>query len=90
MSVRQRLAAVAAVAFAAGFAFLHADWYPGLSTYGVTVGTDTRYCSIELVHWHPALSCESVTDLPRTAAIQAQRPAISPPRVAGRCHVSAG
>lgn len=39
-------------------ALVHPDVYPSLSTYGVSVGTSTRYCSAELVHLHPVFSCE--------------------------------
>lgn len=39
--------------------FVHADIYPALHTYGVSVGTSGHYCSIELVRSHLALSCET-------------------------------
>jgi hypothetical protein len=34
---------------------VHLDHYAG--TYGVSAGTDTSYCSLEV--WHPSLSCET-------------------------------
>lgn len=39
--------------------FVHADIYPVLHTYGVSVGTSGHYCSFELVRSHLALSCET-------------------------------
>jgi hypothetical protein len=39
--------------------FVHADIYPAIHTFGFSVGTDSHYCSIELVRSHLALSCES-------------------------------
>lgn len=52
---------VALVALASVLAvlFVHADVFPALHTFGFSVGTDSHYCSIELVRAHPALSCES-------------------------------
>jgi hypothetical protein len=38
---------------------LHADWYPELHTFGASVGSDTHYCSAELVRWHPSITCET-------------------------------
>ena len=51
-------AALAIAAFTAGHSFVHIDWLPSLRTYGVSVGTDTRYCSGDFVRGHLKLSCE--------------------------------
>lgn len=52
------------LALAVGIAlvlFVHPDIYPALGTYGTSIGTDAHYCSADLVHWRPALSCESAS-----------------------------
>lgn len=41
--------------------FLRPDIYPALGTYGLSVGINDHYCSAELVHLHPTLSCESAS-----------------------------
>jgi len=63
---RKRLARTAAAALltlaAAGLlartGLVQPDWYPQAATYGVSAGTDTAYCSADLVHWVPQVSCE--------------------------------
>lgn len=39
--------------------FVHADVFPALHTFGFSVGTDSHYCSLDLVRSHVAFSCES-------------------------------
>jgi hypothetical protein len=39
--------------------FVHLDFYPGIGTYGWSVGTNTHYCSLEMVSGSPEFSCES-------------------------------
>jgi hypothetical protein len=41
--------------------FVHVDSFPQLSTYGVSVGTNTHYCSLDLVSGHLTASCESAS-----------------------------
>jgi hypothetical protein len=50
--------ALLALVFVAGH-FTRLDWYPRLSTYGVSVGTDASYCSAEWAEWHPVVSCQT-------------------------------
>jgi hypothetical protein len=50
------LAAVIAAALAVSFG--QVDWYPQLSTYGVSAGTGSVYCSAELVHGWLVAGCE--------------------------------
>jgi hypothetical protein len=59
-NVRRALAGLALLVavFVAGH-FTRLDWYPPLSTYGVSVGTDTSYCSAEWAGWHPAFGCQT-------------------------------
>ena len=40
------------------FLFAHVDIYPNIHTYGVSVGTNTAYCSVEWVG-HITLSCQN-------------------------------
>ena len=59
----RKLAAIALLAFAAAFLLVRSglvqpDWYPSTATYGVSAGTDTAYCSADLVHFVPQFSCE--------------------------------
>lgn len=54
----KRVIAGLIAAFAFGM-FAHLDFYPSLDTYGWSFGTDTHYCSLDLVRYVPALSCES-------------------------------
>jgi hypothetical protein len=42
-------------------AFVHVDYFPRLATYGLSAGTSTSYCSADLVHWHPQISCETAS-----------------------------
>jgi hypothetical protein len=56
------------IALAAGFlaAFgagqvTHVDAFPSLNTYGITVGTNDHYCSLDIVGWHPDATCESAS-----------------------------
>lgn len=39
--------------------FVTPDVFPRLHTFGVSVGTNTSYCSGELVNWTPELSCQN-------------------------------
>lgn len=60
MSRRKRLimaTAGLAAAFLAGM-FVTPDFYPALNTYGVSVGTNTAYCSIDLVGARLDAACE--------------------------------
>ncbi len=41
------------------FHVVQVDWDPPLSTYGVSVGTSTHYCSLEWAEYHPVFACES-------------------------------
>lgn len=50
-------ALLVATAFATGL--VKADVYPSLHTYGVSIGTDTHYCSAGLFDWHPYVSCQT-------------------------------
>lgn len=38
--------------------YFHADYQPVLDTYGASIGTNTAYCSIELVHGQLQASCQ--------------------------------
>lgn len=38
--------------------FIHPDVYPSLHTYGFSVGTNSSYCSVELVSDHVSASCQ--------------------------------
>jgi hypothetical protein len=38
---------------------VHLDHYRVLRTYGVSIGSDTHYCSAELIRWHPSITCEA-------------------------------
>jgi hypothetical protein len=38
---------------------VHLDHYRALHTYGVSIGSDTHYCSAELIRWHPSITCEA-------------------------------
>jgi hypothetical protein len=51
---------VALVAMHPAPGLVHPDYFPALSTYGVSIGTDIDYCSLELVHGSPSASCEHV------------------------------
>ena len=61
---RRLLAALAGLVVAGAYAaalatgVVHVDFYPSLATYGVSAGTDSAYCSADLVGWVPAVSCE--------------------------------
>jgi hypothetical protein len=52
------IAAAMAIVALAAMALITPDWYPSLSTYGVSAGTNSHYCSADIVHWHLMLSCE--------------------------------
>lgn len=39
--------------------FVHVDMLPALRTYGFSVGTNSHYCSLDLVRSHVAFSCQS-------------------------------
>lgn len=54
----KRIIAGLVAAFAFGM-FAHLDFYPSISTYGWSFGTDFHYCSVELVHLVPSVGCES-------------------------------
>lgn len=43
--------------------FAHIDVYPSINTYGVSVGTNTHYCSLELTPglMFPVSSCEAAS-----------------------------
>lgn len=41
--------------------FVHPDIYPALHTYGVSAGTNTHYCSLEIIRWAPRFSCETAS-----------------------------
>jgi hypothetical protein len=60
MRIRKYAAAGALLAAFAGGMLTTVDVFPALGTYGVSVGTNMNYCSIELVHGVPAVSCEHV------------------------------
>lgn len=45
-----------------GTGFVIPDYLPEIGTYGVSVGTDNHYCSVDLVHFVPKASCEAVSD----------------------------
>jgi len=45
--------------FGLAMCFTRFDYYPKIGTYGVSYGTNSHYCSFELVHGHPKASCES-------------------------------
>jgi len=38
---------------------IHADWYPSLRTYGVSVGTSRHYCYADLAGSRPSIGCET-------------------------------
>lgn len=48
---------VAVTAFLAVL-FVRPDHFSSLDTYGLSIGTDSAYCSADLVSWHPELTCE--------------------------------
>jgi hypothetical protein len=52
------MAIALAVSVLAMTGVVHADWYPQLGTYGVSIGSETHYCYAELVSWHPSIGCE--------------------------------
>jgi hypothetical protein len=60
--LKRKVAALAALgAFGFGLAtgvFVHADFFPKLSTYGYSIGTNNAYCSVDLVQWRPELTCQ--------------------------------
>jgi hypothetical protein len=39
--------------------FTHWDWYPSISTYGVTVGVNSAYCSTDYAGNALEASCQS-------------------------------
>ena len=39
--------------------FVTPNVFPGLHTFGVSIGTNTHYCSGDLVNWSPEFSCQS-------------------------------
>lgn len=41
--------------------FTHVDFYPALHTYGVSIGTNTHYLSVEMVRWHLHASMEAAS-----------------------------
>jgi hypothetical protein len=45
--------------FGVAMCFTRFDAYPNIGTYGVSYGTDSHYCSFELVYGDPMVSCES-------------------------------
>jgi hypothetical protein len=52
--------AAAALAAAFGVGLLtQVDIYPNLDTYGVSIGTNNHYCSIESVHGSISMNCEA-------------------------------
>jgi hypothetical protein len=60
----RRVALAAAVLAGVGFGaaqVTHIDAYSNIRTYGVSVGTDTHYCSADFVGWSPRLSCEAAS-----------------------------
>jgi hypothetical protein len=59
--VKKRIALAVTAGSLAGLsaAFGHVDWYPQIDTYGISVGTDTHYCSVELVSWRPEAGCQA-------------------------------
>lgn len=62
----KRVLAAIILAAVTGFTagqFARVDFYPGISTYGVSVGTDSSYCSFEEIGWppFPAVSCETAS-----------------------------
>lgn len=59
--MRKRLIAttVAGIIVAAlAVSFGQIDWYPRMSTYGVSAGTGNVYCSADLVHGWLVIGCE--------------------------------
>jgi C4-dicarboxylate transporter len=52
--------AIAALASAFGVGLLtQVDIFPNLDTYGVSIGTNNHYCSIESVHGSISMNCET-------------------------------
>jgi hypothetical protein len=56
-----RFAIVFMIFGALGFLFIKTDVYPNLHTYGISVGTNSHYCSAELVNLLPVVSCENAS-----------------------------
>jgi hypothetical protein len=59
--MRKRLIATTAAMIIVGalaVSFGQIDWYPKMSTYGVSAGTNNVYCSADLVHWYLLIGCE--------------------------------
>ena len=38
--------------------FVTPDVFPSLHTFGVSIGTNTHYCSGDLVNWVPQFGCQ--------------------------------
>ena len=51
------IAGAAVAALATGL--VTPDFYPSLSTYGVSVGGQLAYCSAEIVHGWPEVACQN-------------------------------
>lgn len=56
--MRIKMVAAVSVAFIAGM-FVTPDILPAIHTYGISAGTQTRYCSADLVGWHPSITCQA-------------------------------
>lgn len=41
--------------------FVHVDMFPALHTFGLSIGTNTHYLSVELVNWHPSITWETAS-----------------------------
>lgn len=55
--MRKLLAAAVSIAsIAAAIAFVHVDVLPSIGTYGVSIGTATTYCSVDVPS---GFSCQS-------------------------------
>jgi C4-dicarboxylate transporter len=60
IKISKKIAATAlAAAFGVGL-LTQVDIFPNLDTYGVSVGTNNHYCSVESVHGSIEMSCEAV------------------------------
>lgn len=55
---RIAIIAVAAAAVATAVIFVRIDNVPSLSTYGLSAGANSSYCSADVVHGHLELSCQ--------------------------------
>jgi hypothetical protein len=63
MKIRMRHIAFGAAVMASFLAgqVTHVDAFPSLNTYGITVGTNDHYCSLDIVGGHPSATCESTS-----------------------------